>query len=156
MRVMGVGRLEPRQSAVREQQPPAIHSASRSGKRRTYDEVHHIAGRPQEVVELFRELDRMCQDMAPGEVIRRYLAKYVAWSVQRSTFCSAHLQQGGLRVWLKLSPQDVPESDTFARDVSNVGHWGVGDVELAISDLSTLHTAEPLIRASFERNVRRS
>ncbi|NLG89926.1 MAG: hypothetical protein GX494_12100 [Clostridiaceae bacterium] len=155
-RVMGVGRLESRPSAVRDQQVPTTDYASRPGKRRTYDEVHHTVGRPQEVVELYRALDRMCQDMAPGEVTRRYLAKYVAWSVKKSTFCSAHLQQGGMRVWLKLSPQDVPESATFARDVSNVGHWGVGDVQLAVGDLSTLRDAEQLIRTSFEKNTRRS
>ena len=118
--------------------------------RRSYGEEHHIGGKPREVVELYRALDRLCQDFAPGEVVRRYLAKYVSWSLGKATFCCCHLQRSGMRVWLKLAPDEVPGWASFARDVSQVGHWGVGDVELAIDSLQTLRAAEPLIRGSFE------
>ena len=62
-----------------------------------------------------------------------------------------------MRVWLKLVPGDIPEwATSLARDVSQVGHWGVGDVELAVDSLRTLREAEPLIRTSFEKAVRKS
>jgi len=56
-----------------------------------------------------------------------------------------------MRVWLKLPPSEVAPAVGFARDVSKVGHWGVGDVELAIDSLARLRAAEGLIRASFAR-----
>ena len=123
--------------------------------RREYAEGHHTAGKPKEVVELYRVLDRMCQDLAPGQVSRKYLAKYVGWTVGKSIFCSAHLQQSGLRVWLKLSASEIPAPASFARDVSKVGHWGVGDVELAIDSLRRLRDAEQLVRTSFEKALHR-
>ena len=116
-----------------------------------YGEAHHTEGNPKEVIELYRALDRICQDLAPGQILRRHLAKYVAWSRGKHVFCSAHLQRSGLRVWLKLDPTEIPASSGHARDVSNIGHWGVGDVALAIDNTERLLDAEPFIRASFDK-----
>jgi hypothetical protein len=33
-----------------------------------YSETHHTAGKPSEVVELYRALDKFCQDLAPMPV----------------------------------------------------------------------------------------
>ena len=119
-----------------------------------YMEAHHTLGKPSEVVELYRGLDRLCQDLAPGQIVRAYKAKYVSWTVGKWIFCSAHLQQGGLRVWVKTNPKALDPSLTFARDVSRIGHWGMGDVELAINSVERLREAEPLIRESFEKAPR--
>lgn len=155
-RVMGTAPTEPRDRRRQATESlPETRPTPLRGKGRVYDEAHHTAGRPKEVVELYRVLDRLCQDLAPGEVVRRYLAKYVSWSTGKRIFCCSHLQQSGMRVWLKLAPEEIPEWATFARDVSKIGHWGVGDVELAVDSQRTLHQAEPLIRSSFERPGRK-
>lgn len=120
------------------------------GGARDYGEAHHIQGKPQEVLELYRALDRFCQDLAPGQVARKHLAKYVSWSRGKWIFCCAHLLQSGLRVWVKLDPREISESAKYARDVSNIGHWGVGDVEFAIDSIERLRDAQRFIRAAFE------
>jgi len=120
-----------------------------------YTEGHHTQGKPSEVVELYRGLDRLCQDLAPGQVTRAYKAKYVSWFLGKKIFCCAHLQQGGLRVWVKLSPKTLDPSISFARDVSKIGHWGVGDVELAIDGLERLRDAEPFIQKSFGNAIQK-
>lgn len=120
-----------------------------------YSESHHTDGKPNEVIELYRGLDRFCQDLAQGQVTRTYKAKYVSWSIEKAIFCCAHLQQGGLRVWVKTNPKALDPSDSFARDVSNVGHWGVGDVELAVNSLERLQDAESFVRESFDNATRK-
>ncbi len=127
-------------------------SDRQSGK---YAEIHHTQGKPNEVVELYRGLDRFCQDLAPGRVTRAYKAKYISWSLDKAIFCCAHLQQGGLRVWVKTDPKTLDPSVSFARDVSKIGHWGVGDVELAVNSLERLHDAEAFVRRSFENANRK-
>jgi predicted transport protein len=107
------------------------------------------------VIELYRALDRICQDIAPGQITRKYLAKYIAWSQDKAIFCTAHLLQSGLRVWLKIDRGEIPASVTYARDVSRVGHWGVGDVELAIDHADSLRGAEKLVRASYDAEMQR-
>lgn len=120
-----------------------------------YPEGHHTEGKPNEVIELYRGLDRLCQDLAPGRITRAYKAKYVSWSLDKAIFCCAHLQQSGLRVWVKTDPKALDPSESFARDVSKIGHWGVGDVELAIDSLERLRVAQKFVRESFDREARR-
>jgi len=119
-----------------------------------YAETHHTEGKPNEVIELYRGLDRFCQDLAPGKVTRAYKAKYISWSLDKAIFCCAHLQQGGLRVWVKTDPKALDASMSFGRDVSKIGHWGVGEVELAVNSLNRLRDAEAFVRKSFENETR--
>ena len=118
------------------------------------DEAHHISGKPQEVIELYRAIDRLCLSLAPGAITTRYLAKCIAYDSAKRSFCSIHILQAGLRVWLKLKYSRLVSPPAFARDVSNVGHWGAGDVELGINSVSLLEEAAPLIRQSFEESGR--
>jgi len=120
------------------------------GPKPMYDEKLHTQGRPELVVELYRALDRLCHDLAPGNVERRYQAKHIGWMVGEFTFCSVHLLQSGLKLWLRISPSQIPEAASGIRDVSRVGHWGIGDVEIFIDSMDRLRGIEPLIRASLE------
>jgi predicted transport protein len=141
---------------------PALEPKERRQEKRTterpsseYSEAHHTEGKPSEVVELYRALDRICQDLAPGRISRAYKAKYVSWALDKTIFCCAHLQQGGLRVWVKTNPKALDPSVTFARDVSKIGHWGVGEVELAIGSLERLRDAGRFVRESFDNATRK-
>lgn len=117
-----------------------------------YDEEHHTKGKPQEVIELFRTLDKFCRELDPQNVRRRYLVKYVAYSSKKSVFCSVTLLKSGLRVWLKLDYAHLENPPEYVRDVRNLGHWGVGNVELAIDSLDRFQSAQVLIQKSFEEN----
>jgi predicted transport protein len=88
--------------------------------------------------------------MAPGQVVRRFLAYYVSWSLGKRAFCTAHLQQGGLRVWVKADPKEISGAPACVRDVSAIGHWGTGNVEIGVNGPEGLQTAAPFIRMSFE------
>jgi predicted transport protein len=115
-----------------------------------YTEELHTKGKPREVLELYQRLDQYCVGLRPGAVEKRFLAKYIVYRDGKRIFCSVHLLHGGLRVWLKLRFHRIANPPAFARDVAAIGHWGVGDVELAVSNAQQLSEAEPLIKQSFE------
>jgi hypothetical protein len=117
-----------------------------------YSEDHHIKGKPREVVELFRTVDKFCRELDPTTVQRKYLAKYVSYMHGKATFCCVHLQKSGLRIWLKLDYSHLENPPDYVRDVSNIGHWGVGDVEIGIDSLEKLQISKSLIKQSFEEN----
>jgi predicted transport protein len=117
-----------------------------------YSEEHHLKGKPQEVLELFRTIDKFCREFDPTEVQRKYLAKYIRYTHGKNIFCCVHLQKSGLRVWLKLKYSDLESPSEYVRDVSNIGHWGVGDVEVTIDSLERFQRAKVLIQKSFEEN----
>jgi len=116
------------------------------------NEEYHIAGKPQGVVELFRAIDKFCRELDPAAVRRKYLAKYIRYTRENHIFCCVHIQKSGIRMWLKLKYSNLEGPPQYVRDVSSIGHWGVGDVELAIDSLEKLQSAKSLIRRSFEEN----
>ena len=119
---------------------------------REYGEEHHLKGKPQEVVELFWTIDKFCRELDLTAVQRKYLAKYVRYVHDKNIFCCVHLQKSGLRVWLKLNYSDLENPPEYVRDVSNIGHWGVGNVEIAIDNLQRFQDVKRLIQKSFEEN----
>ncbi len=121
-------------------------------KGKEYTEEHHLEGKPQEVIELFRTIDKFCRELDPNAVQRTYLAKYIKYTYDKNIFCCVHPQKSGLRVWLKLNYSDLESPPEYIRDVSNIGHWGVGDVELAIDSLERFQSLKSLIQRSFEEN----
>jgi len=119
---------------------------------REYSEGHHIKGVPQEVVELFHMIDKFCRELDLTNVQRKYRAKSVNYYRGKKIFCCIHLRKSGLRLWLKLKYGDLESPPEYVRDVSSIGHWGTGDVELAIDRIERLEGAKFLIQKSLEKN----
>jgi len=161
-RESGVG-LSIQETVERSQRPQPVsddgrrHAARKAWNTRirkteigTCDESHHIAGKGQEVLALYQAVDRLCLSFEPGRVEKRYMKKYINYVFDGRIFCSVHLRQSGLRVWSRLKYERLDNPPSFARDVSNVGHYGTGDLELGLTTLSQLDEAALLIRKSFE------
>lgn len=127
---------------------PGYSGQARKGES-PYNEAHHLSGKPQEAVALYRAVEQFCLSLEPAAVSRRYLAKTVNFEYRDRCFCSVHVLQSGLRVWVALKYKDIKAPPVFARDVAHVGHWGVGNTELRLSNRSELEEAARLIRQSF-------
>src|ERR1700751_4814394 len=57
---------------------------------------------------------------------------------------------GKILVFAKVDPASVPIEPGFTRDVSNVGHFGTGDLEITLTKPEDLDRAMPLIKRSYE------
>jgi predicted transport protein len=55
-------------------------------------------------------------------------------------------------VLLKVDPSTVQLEPGFSRDVSKIGHWGTGDLELTLQSLADLERAKPLIERSYREH----
>ena len=115
-----------------------------------YNEAHHLTDKPQEAVSLYRVINRFCMSLADSGISRRYMAKTINYQYGKRCFCSVHVLHGGLKVWLQLKYKQVDNPPAFARDVTNIGHWGPGDMELRIANRTEFDEAADLIRRSFE------
>ncbi len=56
-----------------------------------------------------------------------------------------------LNIWLKLDPKQETIEKGFSRDVSEIGHWGTGDFEVAFNDRAGLEKAKPLILKAYQK-----
>jgi predicted transport protein len=56
---------------------------------------------------------------------------------------------GKILLFVKVDPATVKLEAGFTRDVSNVGHFGTGDLEITLSKVEDLERAKPLIELSY-------
>lgn len=85
------------------------------------------------------------------DVQERHLKRYVAFKRIRNFACvELRNQKNAILVFLQLDPAVVELSDGFVRDVSNIGHYGTGNIEITIESDLDLERAKPLIQQSYE------
>lgn len=53
---------------------------------------------------------------------------------------------------LPLNPETVVFEEGFSRDVSEIGHWGTGNVELRIKNKTDFEKAKPLLDRAYNEN----
>ena len=62
-------------------------------------------------------------------------------------------QASRLRLSLNMSFQELHDPRGLARDMTNLGMWGNGDVDVMLSDLGELRYVMALVRQAFERQM---
>ena len=109
-RIWGSGAQPPRTSGggSATKRPAGASASAQRGDGRQYQEAHHTSAKPKEVVELYRALDRICQNLAPGQISRRYLAKYVSWSLGKWIFAVHTFSRAGCGSGFVLTQRQFP------------------------------------------------
>ena len=83
------------------------------------------------------------------DVVRKDVKLYVAFKRLRNFVCVGY-KGGAFVLWLKLDPATVTFEPGFSRDVSNIGHWGTGDVEVTVHSHDDLNKAKGLMLKAYE------
>lgn len=87
------------------------------------------------------------------DVQRKDLKLYIAFKRIRN-FATAVIQKDRLVFYLHLDPAVVPLEEGFTRDVSDVGHWGTGNLELLLRSQGDLEKAKPLFQQAYDGGLR--
>jgi predicted transport protein len=82
-------------------------------------------------------------------VQRKELKLYIAFK-RLKNFATVVLQRGRLLLYLHLDAGQLGALPPIGRDVGRQGHWGTGDVELALSGPADLDAARPFIVMAYE------
>ena len=114
----------------------------------TLDDHHHLTG---EMMELFQQLRRriLNLDASVSEQITKF---YIVYRTNRN-FVAIQPQARRLRISLNLPFPDIDDPQGLCRDLTNIGHYGVGDVEVGLysADEFQLGYIMSLIRQAFGR-----
>jgi predicted transport protein len=89
---------------------------------------------------------------ALGDDVQTKTQKYYAAFKRLKNFCcvEVHPKTNNLLLFLKVDPKTITMEPGFSRDVSDIGHFGTGDLELTIRSKADLEKAKPLIVQSYE------
>ncbi len=101
--------------------------------------------------ELFEQLRNEIMALDPS-VTEDILKLYVAFKAD-TNFVDVVPQKSRLRLTLNIPFHELNDPKGIARDVSNLGRWGNGDVEIGLSDISDLPYVMGLIRQGLEKQM---
>lgn len=86
-----------------------------------------------------------------ADVQTKTLKYYVAFKRIKNFACvEIRTQEKKVTVFAKLDPTKVAIEDGFTRDVTSIGHYGTGDLEITIRNMSDFEKAKPLLVQAYE------
>ena len=121
--------------------PPASYTLN--------DHPHLATSSPMRpLFEEFRAQILVLDPCVSEEILKRYIA-YKA----ETNFVDVVPLHSRLRLTVNMRFHELHDPRGLARDVTNLGRWGNGDVEVGISDAQDLPYVVGLVRQSFERQM---
>lgn len=112
----------------------------------------HTANEPQGILDLFERLDAFGTGLGP-DVERRVLKYYIGYFAGKRSFFTMELQRAKINAYVSLDPAQVkPWSSEAMRDVTKIGHFGLGKTEYALQSPGQLSELEALIKVSYLKN----
>jgi uncharacterized protein with ParB-like and HNH nuclease domain/predicted transport protein len=115
----------------------------------TVDDHSHLA--PGPIRELFEAFRKQVMVLDPC-VTEEFLKRYVAYKAE-TNFVDVVPQAKRLRLSLNVTFHEIDDPRHICKDVSGVGRWGNGDVEVGLSSVEELPYVMGLVRQSFERQM---
>lgn len=114
----------------------------------SYTFEQHLANRPVGIREIVIAVQEFVMSLNDA-IEERPKKNYVAYRTTQNIVC-VESQQKKVTLFLKLDPKSVGVEQGFVRDVSEIGHFGTGDIEVTLQSLDDLERAKPLIQQAYE------
>ncbi|MDM0055607.1 GmrSD restriction endonuclease domain-containing protein [Variovorax fucosicus] len=124
-------------------------AAAKPGQQYSLADHPHLAAGPMR--ELFDVLRKSVSALDPC-VSEEFLKRYVAYKAE-TNFVDVVPQARRLLLVLNVGIADIEDPKGLCRDISSIGRWGNGDVEIGLSSVDELPYVMGLIRQSFDRQM---
>lgn len=123
-------------------------SAERDPAEYTLEHYEYLKG---DILTLFQALRRRIMNIDPS--VKEELKKlYIAFKAY-TNFVDVVPQKSRLRLSLNVAFADILDPKGLCKDVSNLGRWGNGDVEVGISNMNELDDIMELIQQAFDKQM---
>jgi len=81
--------------------------------------------------------------------------RYISLLQDSKSFCQICGLKSGLKIWINLEMTELTEEESLkVRDVSKIGHWGMGDIECFVENGSDMEWIVSLINKSFKKSCK--
>ena len=126
----------------------AGQKAAISRKTGIYTVDQHFKDKPDPIKELAQSIRDFLVDL-DSAVVEVPKKLYIAYKISQNFACM-EIHKGRVLLYVKLDPKelDLPKN---ARDVTNIGHYGTGDVELSVRRQSDLELVKPLLEQAYQK-----
>ncbi|MFD1314240.1 DUF5655 domain-containing protein [Namhaeicola litoreus] len=128
-------------------------SKSSNGSQQKYRNMEDaINAASDDLLNLYQELEDYLFSLG-DDVQKKELMYYHAFSRIKNFACvELRTKKKDLLIYLKLNYNSIENPPKNLRDVSNIGHYGTGDVELTIQSMEELENSKHLIEESYKNS----
>lgn len=123
----------------------AIDSVSDEVKVYTLEDHLNVENGTKELFYALREKILALSD----SVEERPKKMYVAYRGTRNTFAYVHLQQARIKIHLTIDKNKLNDPKGLIRDVTKIGHFGGGDLEVILDKMDNLNYVFDLVEQSY-------
>ena len=97
---------------------------------------------------LFNNISKRIMNLS-SEIKCEYKKKYVAFKID-TNFADIVFQQSRLRISLNMKYSDIVDEKGICKDITGLGRWGNGDVELFLEHTSDIDDVMEMIKQSYQ------
>jgi predicted transport protein len=113
----------------------------------SYTFEQHLTGKPDTIRDIALAVEEFVMGLDPA-VEEAPKKLYVAYKLSENIVCM-EIQRSKIYLFLKLDPKKVAGPAGISRDVSNIGHFGTGDMEITLKRLQDVEASKPFIEMAF-------
>lgn len=114
---------------------------------KVYTEDDHLKGKSDEITELYEKFKSAILGLSPDFEIK-ILKQYIAFKI-KNNICGIEVQKNSLKISINLKSGQLDDSKRITKDVSKVGHWGVGDYEVKVTDAKHIEYIMSLVKQAI-------
>jgi len=104
----------------------------------------------QKIKNIFHEMEDYIMSLG-DDIQKKELKLYCAYKRLRNFAC-VEIRSSKILIYLKVDPDSLEKMPDFARDVTEIGHYGTGDFELQITNLEELEESKHFIEKSYNES----
>lgn len=117
-----------------------------------YTEKDTLNGKSDEIISLYDDLKEYILDKYDDiEII--HLKYYLVFKVNNKIIASLSVLSKSLKSWINLKESEINDPENRIRNVSNIGHHGVGNYEFNISSEDDFYYFNKLFKQSYDEKI---
>ncbi len=123
--------------------------AAQTRKTGSYNFEQHLDGKPEQIKNLAMQVQEFVLglDAAIQEAPKKF---YVAYKLSQNIVCM-EVKKKTVVLYLKLEPKKLGSLPSVARDATDIGHYGTGDLEIELHTPSDFEIAKPFILQAYQK-----
>ena len=115
----------------------------------SYTFEQHVVNKPEKIREIALATQEFVMGLDPAiEETPKKL--YVAYKIAQNILC-LEVHKAKVYLYLKLNPKEIKGLPVFSRDVTDIGHFGTGDLELTLTSLENFEKTKPFIEMAYQK-----
>ena len=117
-----------------------------------YTEADTLTGKSRDIISLYDNLKEYILSQY-GDIEIVHLKYYLVFKINNQIIASLSILAKSLKAWINLKDNKISDPDNRIRNVSNIGHHGVGDYEFIINSEDDFYYFNRLFKQSYDEKL---